>query len=153
MRHVFLGFLLSLFLVLPLRAEDASFSKIEPLTVATDADATLFTVEIADTDDLRERGLMFRQRLPQDHGMLFDFGHPREVQMWMKNTYIPLDMLFIRLDGTVAYIAENTVPKSLDVIGVREPVKAVLEVPAGTARRLGLRAGDKVYHRIFGDAQ
>ncbi|MFT3986270.1 DUF192 domain-containing protein [Aestuariivirga sp.] len=154
MRRVFLSFLLSLFFLLPAVAEDAApLMKIEPLTVATDGDATMFTVEIADTPASRERGLMFRQRLPDKHGMLFDFGQPREVEMWMKNTNIPLDMFFIRPDGTIAYIAENTVPQSLDVIGVREAVKAVLEVPAGTAKKLGIRPGDKVYHRIFGDTQ
>jgi uncharacterized membrane protein (UPF0127 family) len=109
----------------------------------------MFTVEIADTDALRARGLMFRQRLPEDRGMLFDFKTAREAAMWMKNTYISLDMLFIRTDGTIAYIAENTVPQSLEVIGVREPVLAVLELAGGTARKLGIRTGDVVYHRIF----
>ena len=109
--------------------------------------------QIADNEDLRERGLMFRQRLPEDHGMLFDFGQPKPAAMWMKNTYVALDMVFIRADGTIAYVAENTVPRSLDVIGVQEPVLAVLELAAGTARRLGLRAGDTVYHRIFNTAE
>ncbi len=127
----------------------AQLSKIEPVTVATDGDAHMFTVEIADTDELRARGLMFRQRLPEDRGMLFDFGSPRPVSMWMKNTYIPLDMLFIREDGTIAYIAENTVPKSLDTVGVSEPVLAVLELAGGTSKKLGIRAGDMVYHRLF----
>ncbi len=134
-------------------AQDPGLSKLEPLTIATETDATMFTVEIADTDALRARGLMFRQRLPEDRGMLFDFGTPRQVSMWMKNTYISLDMLFIRPDGTIAYIAERTVPKSLDTIGVSEPVLAVLELAGGTARRLGIRAGDVVYHRIFGNGE
>ena len=134
-----------------LRAEEA-MTKIEPLTIATDGDATMFTVEIADTDATRERGLMFRQRLPEGRGMLFDFGEPRPVSMWMKNTYIPLDMLFIRPDGTIAYIAENTVPKSLDTIGISEPVKAVLEIPGGTAKKLDIHSGNVVYHRIFNNA-
>ena len=149
MRRIVLGFLAALFLVPVLHAQDAPLSKIEPLTIATEDGATMFTVEIADTDSLRERGLMFRQRLPEDRGMLFDFGQPRPVAMWMKNTYVPLDMVFIRADGTVAYVAENTVPKSLEAIGVREPMRAVLELAAGTAKRIGLRAGDTVYHRIF----
>jgi uncharacterized membrane protein (UPF0127 family) len=130
-------------------ALEAPLSKIEPLTVATETDAVMFTVEIADTDELRSRGLMFRQRLPEDRGMLFDFGSPRPVSMWMKNTYIPLDMLFIREDGSIAYIAENTVPKSLDTVGISEPVLAVLELAGGTTRKLGIRAGDTVYHRLF----
>ncbi|MBI2717400.1 MAG: DUF192 domain-containing protein [Rhizobiales bacterium] len=152
MRHALTSLLLLAFLLfgssLP-RAEEPQLSKIEPLTVATDSGATLFTVEIADTEALRERGLMFRQRLPEDRGMLFDFGRPRPVAMWMKNTYIALDMVFIRADGSVAYVKENTVPGSLEVIGVQEPVLGVLELAAGTARRIGLRAGDLVYHRIF----
>ena len=131
----------------------AELSKIEPLTVATEDDAVMFTVEIADTDELRARGLMFRQRLPEDRGMLFDFGAPRQVSMWMKNTYISLDRLFIREDGTIAYIAEKTVPQSLDTIGVAEPVLAVLELAGGTARKHGIRAGDTVYHRLFKNAE
>lgn len=153
MRNLFLGLLFILALAGPLRAEEAPLSKIEPLTVVTAEGATLFTVEIADTAALRERGLMFRQRLADDHGMLFDFAEPRPVSMWMKNTYIALDMAFIRADGVIAYIAENTKPKSLDAIGVQEPVKAVLELAAGTAKRIGLRAGDTVYHRIFTSAE
>jgi uncharacterized membrane protein (UPF0127 family) len=152
MRHVFLAILVTVFALVgavPPRAEDSLLTKIEPLTVATDSGAVMFTVEVADTDATRERGLMFRQRLPEDHGMLFDFGTPHQVAMWMKNTYISLDMVFIRKDGTVAYVAENTVPRSLDVIGVREPIMGVLELAGGTARRIGLRAGDIVYHRIF----
>ena len=131
------------------RAEESILTKIEPLTIATEDDATMFTVEIADTDATRARGLMFRQRLPEDRGMLFDFGKPRPASMWMKNTYIPLDMLFIRPDGTIAYIAENTTPQSLDIIGVREPVLAVLELAGGVTRKLGIRAGDMVHHRLF----
>ncbi|MFN4143672.1 DUF192 domain-containing protein [Aestuariivirga sp.] len=136
-----------------LRAQDAPLSKIEPLTIATEGDAVMFTVEIADTEELRSRGLMFRQRLPEERGMLFDFGDPRPVAMWMKNTYISLDMLFIREDGTIAYIAENTVPKSLDTVGISEPVLAVLELAAGVSRKHGIRAGDTVYHRLFRNAE
>ncbi len=156
MRRVILSVLLLLLALTGIpasRADDAPLSKIEPVTVAGGDGATMFTVEIADTDALRERGLMFRQRLPQDRGMLFDFGKPQPVSMWMKNTYISLDMLFIRSDGSIAYVAENTVPQSLDVIGVREPVRGVLELAGGTAKRMGLRAGDLVYHRIFTTAE
>ena len=150
MRNLVLSFLAVLFaFAAEARADDATISKIEPVTIATDQGATMFTVEIADTDELRERGLMFRQRLPEDQGMLFDFGEPRQIAMWMKNTYIPLDMVFVRANGTVAYIAENTTPKSLEPIGVQEPVLSVLELAAGTAKRIGLRSGDMVYHRIF----
>ena len=156
MRHVIASlFVAFLVLATPFaaQAEEAVLSKIEPVTIATETDAKMFTVEIADTEDLRARGLMFRQRLPEDRGMLFDFGAPRQVSMWMKNTYISLDMLFIREDGTIAYIAENTVPKSLDTIGVQEPVLGVLELAGGTARKLGIRSGDTVYHRMFKNAE
>jgi uncharacterized membrane protein (UPF0127 family) len=134
-------------------ADEPLLNTIEPLTIVTDGDAKLFTVEVADTEETRERGLMFRQRMPEGRGMLFDFGQPRPVQMWMKNTYISLDMIFIREDGTIAYIAENTVPRSLDIIGVNEKVLGVLEVAGGTAKQLGIRSGDKVYHRIFKTAE
>jgi uncharacterized protein len=130
-------------------AEDAQISKLEPVTVAGANSATMFTAEVADTETLRERGLMFRHILPPDNAMLFDFGKPRPVAMWMKNTNISLDMLFIRADGTIAAIAENTVPQSLDIVSVQEPVRGVLEVAAGTVKKLGLHINDKVFHRIF----
>ncbi len=129
--------------------QDAPLSKIEPVTVATETGVTMFTVEMADTPEMQQRGLMFRQRLPEDRGMLFDFGEPRPVAMWMKNTLISLDMIFIRADGTVAGIAKRTTPQSLDTLGVQEPIKAVLEVAGGVADKIGLQPGDTVYHRIF----
>lgn len=129
--------------------ENAQISKLEPITLVSADSVTMLTAEIADTDELRTRGLMFRHFLPEDKAMLFDYETPRPVAMWMKNTNISLDMLFIREDGTIAAIAENTVPQSLDTISVQEPVKGVLEVAAGTVKRLGLRVNDKVYHRIF----
>ncbi|MBC8038884.1 MAG: DUF192 domain-containing protein [Rhizobiales bacterium] len=153
MCRVVSGFLIALLWVAISHAQDAPLSKIEPLTVVTEEGAILFTVEIADTEALRQRGLMFRHRVPEDRGMLFDYGEARQVALWMKNTYVALDMVFIRADGTVAYVAENTVPRSLDAIGVIEPVRGVLEVAGGTAKRIGLRAGDKVYHRIFKTAE
>jgi len=124
-------------------------ARIEPVTVVTAKEATIFDSEIADTDDLRARGLMFRHKLPEDRAMLFDFGAPRPAAMWMKNTYISLDMLFIRADGSIAAVAENTEPLSLQTISVQEPVKAVLEVAAGTVKRLGIQREDKVFHSIF----
>jgi uncharacterized protein len=123
--------------------------KLEPLTIVTEDSATRLTAEIADTNDLRTRGLMFRHRLPESHAMLFDFQRERPVSMWMKNTYISLDMLFVRADGTIAAVAENTVPQSLDTISVQEPVRGVVELPAGTAKKFNIRPNDLVYHRIF----
>lgn len=152
MKQVILGFV-ACFLWLTFQShafsENAQISKLEPVAVASEDSVTMFTAEIADTQELRERGLMFRHLLPQDKAMLFDFGKPRPVAMWMKNTNISLDMLFIRADGTIAAIAENTVPQSLDTISVQEPVRGVLEMTAGTVKRLGLHTNDKVYHRIF----
>ena len=123
--------------------------KLEPITISTDFSSTMLTAEIADTEELRERGLMFRHIMPPDQAMLFDFGKPRPVAMWMKNTYMSLDMIFVREDGTIAAIAENTTPKSLDTVSVQEPVKGVIELAAGTAKRLGIHQNDKIFHRIF----
>jgi uncharacterized membrane protein (UPF0127 family) len=133
--------------------ENAQISKLEPITLESADSVTMLTAEIADTDELRTRGLMFRHFLPEDKAMLFDYQRPRPVSMWMKNTNISLDMLFIREDGTIAAIAQDTVPQSLDTISVQEPVRGVLELAAGTVRRLGLRVNDKVYHRIFRTAE
>ena len=129
--------------------ENAQISKLETIAVASADSVTMFTAEIADTEELRTRGLMFRHFLPEDKAMLFDYQRPRPVAMWMKNTNISLDMLFIREDGTIAAIAQDTVPQSLDTISVQEPVRGVLELAAGTVKRLGVRVNDKVYHRIF----
>jgi uncharacterized membrane protein (UPF0127 family) len=95
---------------------------------------------------------MFRTSVPRDGGMLFDWGTPRDSQMWMKNTLVPLDMVFISEDGTIRAIAEDTVPESLAVIDSRGPVRATLELAAGTTARLNMRVGDKVAQRIFGNA-
>lgn len=122
------------------------------LTIVTRAGARHdFQLELADTPEKRARGLMFRRSLPEGQGMLFEFG-PREteVTMWMKNTYIPLDMIFIRADGTIRHIAENTTPLSEAIVASNGPVKGVLEVIAGTSRRLGLAPGDRVEHPWFG---
>jgi uncharacterized membrane protein (UPF0127 family) len=108
-----------------------------------------FTVEGARTPGQQEAGLMFRTSLPADHGMLFDFGPEREVPMWMKNTLIPLDMVFIRADGTIRRIAENTVPQSLAEIPSGGPVRAVLELQGGITARLDIRVGDRVEGAIF----
>jgi uncharacterized membrane protein (UPF0127 family) len=108
-----------------------------------------FAVEVATTPDQLSQGLMFRRSLAADAGMLFDFGQEQQVAMWMKNTMIPLDMLFIAADGRIVLIAEYTVPGSLEPLGPRRPVRAVLEVNAGTAQRLGIRPGDHVTHALF----
>ena len=123
--------------------------KIEPLTLVSDTTSVMFQAQIADTPELRERGLMFRQVMPADSAMLFDFVEPRPVAMWMKNTLVSLDMVFVREDGTIAALALNTVPQSLDTISVQEPVRGVIELAAGTVKKLGLKKNDKVFQRIF----
>lgn len=108
-----------------------------------------FVVEMARSRIEQERGLMFRDRLDADRGMLFDWGGMSTAAMWMKNTLIPLDMLFIDADGTILDIAENTTPGSLDVITAGVPVRAVLELAGGTTGRLGIKVGDRVRHPLF----
>lgn len=124
-------------------------SKLENLTIATAKGKVTFAVEVMRTDEERARGLMNRAYLPADRGMLFDFKQPQIATMWMKNTLIPLDMLFIRKDGTIANIAENTEPHSLRTISAIEPVLGVLELNGGTAARLGIAPGDRVEHALF----
>ena len=111
-----------------------------------------FTVEMAIKQDQQMTGLMFRPSVPADGGMLFDWGTPHDSQMWMRNTIASLDIVFINADGTIRSIAENTVPGSLAVIDSRGPVRATLELAAGTTARLNIRVGDKVQQRIFGNA-
>jgi uncharacterized membrane protein (UPF0127 family) len=121
----------------------------EEAEIVTKSGIKVFQVEIATTDQERERGLMYRKSVPDGTGMLFDFGKEQEVVMWMKNTYVSLDMIFIRANGTIARIAENTTPLSEARIYSGPPVKGVLEVAAGTARKYGIAVGDKVGHRFF----
>jgi hypothetical protein len=136
--------LLSLVLALPAVAIDRN-----TVEIASKTGVHVFTVEIADTDATREEGLMYRKDLPEGRGMLFDFFRDQPVGFWMKNTYIPLDMIFIRGDGRIVSIAENTEPLSERVIPAGAPVRAVLEVKGGTARRLGIQPGDQVGNPIF----
>jgi len=125
----------------------------EKLTVVTrDGQRHEFNVEMALTPEQQTVGLMFRKQVPPDGGMLFDWGTPRDSAMWMRNTVSSLDMLFINPDGTIRRIAENTVPESLATIPSGGPVRATLELAAGTARRLGIHVGDKVEQRLFGNA-
>lgn len=125
----------------------------EPLVIVTrDGRQHSFRVEMAVQPQHQMVGLMFREHVGPDEGMLFDWGTPRESSMWMRNTLVPLDMLFIAADGRVHRIAERTVPHSLAAIDSRGPVRATLELAGGTAERLDIRVGDQVLHRIFGTA-
>jgi hypothetical protein len=108
-----------------------------------------FTVELAATPRQQERGLMFRNHLAPDEGMLFDFGNDGDRVFWMKNTIIPLDMLFIRSDGTIVNVVSNAKPMSEDHIASEAPVQAVLEIAGGRAAEAGIKRGDKVHHAIF----
>jgi len=121
----------------------------EALEVVTPTGRTRFFVEIADTDAEREKGLMFRKDVPPDRGMLFDFKTPREVAFWMRNTLIPLDIIYIRADGVVLSIARNTTPLSEAPIPSGGPVVGVLELAGGRAGEIGLMPGDRIEHRIF----
>jgi uncharacterized protein len=128
----------------PARAADP-----HTLEIASKTGVHIFAVEIADTEAQREKGLMFRKNLPDGQGMLFDFKREQDVSFWMQNTYIPLDMIFIRGDGSILRIVENAEPLSTRLIPSGGPVLAVLEVIGGTAHRLGISAGDRVAHPIF----
>jgi uncharacterized membrane protein (UPF0127 family) len=105
---------------------------------------------MATTDEEKTTGLMYRKELADGKGMLFDFSPEQEVTMWMKNTYISLDMIFISADGRILRIAENTEPLSTKIIPSRGLARAVLELPAGTAQKYGIRPGDRVAHPLFG---
>ncbi len=112
-----------------------------------------FRVEMAVRPEDQMVGMMFRPSMAPDEGMLFDWGQPRDSAMWMRNTLIPLDMVFIAADGRIHRIHERAVPQSLATIESRGPVRATLELQGGTAERLNLRVGDRVEHRIFGTAR
>jgi len=129
----------------------ARTEQLSTLEIITASGVHAFSVELATTEAERERGLMFRKELPEGHGMLFDFHQEQPVSFWMHNTYIPLDMIFIRGDGRILRIAENAQPMSDRLIPSGGPVRAVLEVIGGTAGRLGIAPGDRVISPIFGN--
>src|SRR5215831_13888294 len=125
-------------------SEIARSAEKQIVEIASKTGVHVFSVELAVTDEERERGLMFRRSVPEFTGMLFDFKRDQEVTMWMKNTYVSLDMIFIQSDGRIRRIAENTETESLKIISSGGPVRAVLEVVAGTSRKLGIEPGDRV---------
>lgn len=127
---------------------------LEPLTIETAIGGKhVFRVEIVREEKERDRGLMFRQELATDAGMLFDYNPPQQVSFWMKNTFIPLDIVFIGADGRILNIAANTTPLSLENLPSKGPVRGVLEVNGGLCAKLGIGAGDLVRHAMFGTAK
>jgi uncharacterized protein len=127
----------------------AHAASVQPLEIVTKSGVQVFSVEMATTEQEKETGLMYRKELADGKGMLFDFSPEQEVSMWMKNTYISLDMIFIRADGRILRIAENTEPLSTKIIPSRGLAKGVLEVVAGTAKKYGIEPGDRVGHPLF----
>jgi uncharacterized protein len=123
------------------------------LTIDTASGPHKFTVEVATSPAQLEQGLMFRQHLAPDAGMIFDFQSPSPVSMWMKNTWIPLDMLFVDASGRIVNIHQRAVPGSLEPIDAGAPVRAVIELNGGTAARLGIESGDRVIFPIFADTK
>ena len=121
----------------------------QTLEIASKTGVHIFAVEVVDNDADRAKGLMYRKKLPEGRGMLFDFHRDQDVSFWMQNTYIPLDMIFIRGDGRILRIEENTEPLSTRLIPSGGPVRAVLEVIGGTTWKLGIAPGDRVASPIF----
>ncbi len=108
-----------------------------------------FHVEIAETTEQKRQGLMYIQELPANQGMLFDYPEGKVASMWMRNTYIALDILFIRSDGTIANIAMRTVPHSETSVYANEAVRAVFEINGGLSEQLGIQPGNLVHHHVF----
>ena len=111
-----------------------------------------FKVEMAETMAQQAQGLMFRRQMAADAGMLFPYAAPQVAAFWMKNTFIPLDMVFIAADGRITHIHPNATPQSEASISSKGPVKAVLEINGGLAARLSIRVGDLARHALFGNA-
>ena len=121
-----------------------------PLTIQTSGGPVALEIELAETPDQQSKGLMFRKSLGERAGMLFSYAPAKEITMWMRNTYIPLDMLFVRADGVIHRIEVMTQPFSEDIIPSQGEVTAVLELNGGAAARLGIKPGDRVQHASFG---
>lgn len=145
-RRTLLGTLVTLLAGAPglVRAQGLETFKTAKLAIVSGAKRNVFTVELAMSDRQQMQGLMYRRSLAPDAGMLFDYRTPTRITMWMKNTFIPLDMIFIGADGTVVDIAQRAVPQSEEIIPTRKPARAVLEVNGGTVQSLGIKVGDKV---------
>jgi uncharacterized membrane protein (UPF0127 family) len=145
-RRALLGTLVALVAAAPglVRAQSTEKFKTGKLSIVSAGKRNNFTVELAITDRQQQQGLMYRRTLAPDAGMLFDYVTPTRITMWMKNTFIPLDMIFIGADGKVVDIAERAVPQSETIIPSKVPARAVLELNGGTVQRLGIKVGDTV---------
>jgi uncharacterized protein len=147
------GLFLVLLALLAACAADASRSlPVETIVIDTHKGPVRFNVEVAGDVESQEHGLMNRKQMPADAGMLFDFHRARFVTFWMKDTYIPLDMLFVRADGTISSVEPNAVPLSTDPIASAEPIVAVIELNGGRAHDLEIEPGDKVHASGIGEA-
>ncbi len=146
-KGIFLSLLAAAFIFSPLAYATESLQS--EVVIQTAKKEIVITVEIADTPFTRARGLMYRDSLAEGHGMLFIFEAVQPVTMWMKNTYIPLDILFLDEQGRIVHIAYSTTPLSLSYISSRFPVLGALEVNAGFARKEGISVGDRVLHPAF----
>lgn len=132
------------FLASAVARKEAETAKTIPLHIRSGEQNRTFRVEVATTPEAQERGLMFRRSMAADHGMIFPMNPPRPASFWMKNTYIPLDIVFIGPDHRIIRIAENATPLSLDLIDCPDPAAAVLELNGGTAKARGIAVGDAV---------
>lgn len=144
-------FLSLLVLALPAVAQPQPTLPQSDLVIVTEKGPQRFKVELADNDASRARGMMFRTSMSPDAGMLFDFRQEQMASFWMRNTLIPLDMLFIKADGTILNIHQRAIPGDETGINSAGPVRAVLELNGGTVSRLGIKPGDKIQHAIFGN--
>ena len=133
-------------------AQDATSFARSAVAIETQTGLHRFTMELAKAPAQHARGLMGRQSLAADAGMLFIYPRPQRAAMWMKDTLLPLDMLFVRSDGVIDSIVERATPMSLASIRAQRPVRGVVEVNAGTVKRLQIKAGDRVLHEVFGNA-
>ena len=147
LRNLAVALLVALATVTAAAAGQVSDSRLE---IVTASGPHPFNVEVMRSEPELEKGLMFRRHMDADKGMLFDFGEPQQVSMWMKNTYLPLDMVFIAKTGVVLSIKENAEPMSEHIIASGGLVTGVLELNAGTAKRIGVKIGDQVRHPMFG---
>lgn len=154
MKNIFFGIIVLVISGSLAFAEESvvDFGSLQPLQIVSDDRSVTLSVKFADDPAKRAQGLMFVEQMADDHGMLFDFEKSRTVNMWMKNTLIPLDMIFLDAKGKVVTIARNTKPGSLRRISSGVAVTAVLEVNAGLSRKWGVNRGDQVLHAMFDNA-